>query len=233
MVVIGIISLLLVLVVPAVTTMKTANDLTKAGETVAEAVRQARAYSLANNTYTWVGFYEEDVNATSPTNTTPPYTGVGKVIIATVASLDGTEIFDKDDTSATLPATRVTQIGKLTVLPNVHLTDLGAPTGGDPDSIPGRPSAYAGGFSHFARISSDDPSGDKTKFPFSAQGYTFYKTVRFNPRGEANINSTYSVRPVGEIGVRPTHGSTVDLASPNVVAIQFSGLAGNVKVFRR
>ena len=25
--------------------------------------------------------------------------------------------------------------------------------------------------------------------PFSAQGYTFYKTVRFNPRGEANIET--------------------------------------------
>lgn len=234
MVVIGIISLLLVLLVPAVTSLKTANDLTNAAETIANVVRQARAYSIANNTYTWVGFYEENANATAPTNTTPPYPGVGKVVLATVASLDGTQIFDENDTAGALPATRVRQIGKLTMLSNIHLTDLGAPSGGNPESISGRPSAYTGGaFSHFARISSDDSNGDKTKFPFTAQGYTFYKTLRFTPRGEANINSTYSLRPVAEIGLRPTHGTTVDSRSANVAAIQLSGIAGKVKVFRQ
>ena len=234
MVVIGIISLLLVLLVPAVTSMKKANDLTNAAETVADVLRQARAYAIANNTYAWVGFYEENATATAPTNTTPPYTGIGKVILATVASLDGTSIFDGNDSSATLPVTGVKQIGKLTILSNIHVTDLGAPSGGNPDSISGRPSAYTGGsFSHFARISSDDSNGDTTKFPFTAQGYTFYKTVRFNPRGEANINSTYSLRPVAEIGLRPAHGTRVDSSSRNIAAIQLSGIAGKVKVFRQ
>ncbi|HEX8491124.1 MAG TPA: hypothetical protein VF626_08905, partial [Chthoniobacterales bacterium] len=179
-------------------------------------------------------FYEENANATVQTNTTPPYPGVGKVVLATVASLDGTQIFDESDAAATLPAARVRQVGKLTVLSHIHLTDLGAPSGGNPEPISGRPSAYAGGaFSHFARISSDDSYGDKTKFPFTAQGYTFYKTLRFTPRGEANINSTYSLRPVAEIGVRPTHGTTVDSRSRNVAAIQLSGIAGKVKVFRQ
>ncbi|HEX8490780.1 MAG TPA: hypothetical protein VF626_07170, partial [Chthoniobacterales bacterium] len=93
MVVMGIISLLLVFLVPAVTSMKRANDLTNAAETIADIIRQARTYSMANNTYAWVGFYEENANATVPTNTTPPYPGVGKVVLATVASVDGSQIF--------------------------------------------------------------------------------------------------------------------------------------------
>jgi hypothetical protein len=70
-------------------------------------------------------------------------------------------------------------------------------------------------------------------YPFVAQGYTFRKTVRFSPRGEANINSTYSLRNVAEIGLRPTHGTTVDTTNPNVVAIQFSGVTGSFKIYRQ
>ena len=45
-----------------------------------------------------------------------------------------------------------------------------------------------------------------TEFRFIAQGCTFDNTVRFTPVGEANINSTYDLRHVAEIALRPTHG---------------------------
>src|SRR5205823_206793 len=126
----------------------------------------------------------------------------------------------------------------------VHVTDIGAPAPGptpvvNPNAIDARPdSPYtdsAPSSDYQNRINSDDTHSpeNQTLYPFVAQGYNFYKTVRFTPRGEAQINGTYNMRRVVEIGLRPTHGSTVDFASPNVVAIQFSAMGGNFKIYRR
>ena len=76
------------------------------------------------------------------------------------------------------------------------------------------------------------PNADKSLRPFVAQGYTFYKTIRFNPRGEANINSTLPCTRLAEIGLRPTHGSLADNTTPNVVAVQQAGIGGGVNIYR-
>jgi hypothetical protein len=85
------------------------------------------------------------------------------------------------------------------------------------------------------RINSDDIHSpfNQTLYPFAAQGYTFHKTIRFNPRGEANINGTYALRRVAEMGLKATHGSGVDSDSANAVAIQFSGVTGKCKIYRK
>ena len=238
--VMGIIAFLLILVAPAFTNMKTGNDITTAAYTLTGALEQARNYAMANNTYAWVGFYEEDTTASAPTKTTPPYTGKGRVLTATVFSTDGTKIYEDADPVAQLPANRIKLLGKLIKIEGVHITDIGAPPSPSPmpsaDSLDGRPDwpyTYAAGLGadHFNRISSD--SADTTRFAFVAQGYTFSKTVRFNSRGEANLNSTYSLKNAAELGLKPTHGNTVDSVSRNLVAIQFGGVGGNFKIYRR
>jgi prepilin-type N-terminal cleavage/methylation domain-containing protein len=239
LIVVGIIAILLVLIAPAFTNIKSAGDVTSAAYTIKGVLDTARTYAKANNTYTWVGFYEEDATAPTPTNNNPPYPGKGRVLIAIVASKDGTKIFEDTDPATALPPDRIRQVGKLVKVEGVHLTDIGNPSPTPnptpiPDTLLARPyTPYTEGspFDNFNRIGSD--SSDSTLFPFAAQNYTFYKTIRFNPRGEANINSTYTVKHQGEIGAKPTHGTTVDTNSPNVVAIQFSGLGGNVKIYRR
>jgi type II secretory pathway pseudopilin PulG len=242
LVVITLIAILLIAIIPAVTTLKPAGDLTTAAYTISDALQQARTYAMANNTYVWVGFYEEDINATSATNAAPPYLGKGRVVLASVASKDGTSIFGANDPSASLPSTQLVSVGKPIKIENIHLTDVGAPPSPTPvpappadrlDSRPDWPYTNAAGVGadHFNRINSESP--DKTKFTFTTQNYTYYKTVRFNPRGEANINSTYSLKVLAEIGLRPTHGNIVDANTLNVVAIQFSGVAGNLKIYRR
>jgi hypothetical protein len=249
MVVMGITVLLSVLVVPAFTTLKSSGDVTTAAQTIAGTLGQARTYAMSNNTYTWVGFYEEATSSLAPTVVSPPYSGKGRLMLAIVKSLDGTSIFADSDPSAVLPATRIAQVGKLVKIEQVHITDIGAPPSPTPNPTPlpnslnarpDLPYTYAAGLSadHFNRISSD--SSDKTKFWFVAQGYTFYKTVRFTPRGEANINSTYSLKVAAELGVVPTHGDAVPTPPPaggrysgNVAAIQFSGVSGNFKVYRQ
>src|SRR6266542_1236835 len=65
LIVIGIIALLMVLIVPAFTNIKSGTDVTSAAYTIKGVLDTARTYAKANNTYTWVGFYEEDVSQPS------------------------------------------------------------------------------------------------------------------------------------------------------------------------
>jgi len=79
LIVIGIIALLMVLIAPAFTTIKSGTDVTSAAYTVKGVLDTARTYAKANNTYTWVGFYEENVsNPSSPNPDTPK---VGRLVI--------------------------------------------------------------------------------------------------------------------------------------------------------
>ena len=241
--------MLMVFAVPAFINLKGSSDIATAAETVAGTLAQARTHAIANNTYTWVGFYEEAASATSPTPMRPPYPGKGRLVLAVVRSLDGTPIFDSSDPAAVLPASRIAQVGKLARIENVHITDIGAPPSPTPNPNPlpnslgarsDLPYTYAAGINadHFNRTSSD--SADTTQFWFVAQGYTFYKTVRFTPRGEANLNSTYSLKVVAELGIVPTHGDVAPTPPAsgggytcNIVAIQFSGAGGNFRIYRQ
>src|SRR5207237_794080 len=81
MFVIGIITILMVLVIPAFTNIKSGSDVTSAAYTVKGALDMARTYAKANNTYTWVGFFEENV-----ASTTPGTAGVGRLVMSIVAS---------------------------------------------------------------------------------------------------------------------------------------------------
>src|SRR5205814_4328762 len=67
LVVIGIIILLTALLTPAFTNLKSAGDVTSAAYSIKGVLDQARAYAMANNTYTWVGLYEENTTDDLPT----------------------------------------------------------------------------------------------------------------------------------------------------------------------
>jgi hypothetical protein len=184
----------------------------------------------------------------APTNATPPYPGQGRIILAIVASKNGTSGCQDPNSTTTiripLVPTQITQVGRLTIIKNLHITDIGSPqlpsaNASDPSALSSRPnSPYTFGsptVDYQNRISSDDAHTpfNQTLYPFTIQGYTFHKTIRFTPRGEANINGTYSLRRVAEVGLRPTHGPTVDLNNTNVVAIQFGGISGKCRIYRQ
>lgn len=229
------------LIAPAFNAIKGGNDVTSAAFEISGLLQQARTYAVTNNTYVWLGFYEEDANANTPTNDSPPYDGRGKVVIALVASKDGTTIVD-DSASGTVPLdpARFSPISKLVKLAGIHLTDIGAPPATPPANARSDSLDVRSGLPYSTtqdpqtkrnRISSD--ADVETVRPFTALGYTFYKTIRFSPRGEANLNSTFKPRRVAEIGLRPARGNVVDANTPNVVAIQLTGIAGRVNIYRR
>jgi prepilin-type N-terminal cleavage/methylation domain-containing protein len=235
LIVIGIIGVLLVLIAPAFTSIKGGTDVTSAAYTIEGVLDTARTYAKANNTYTWVGFYEEDVSQPSISHGSDPCTGcVGRLVMSTVASKDGTMIYTGNLSSpVTLDSTKLTQVGKLAKIENLHLTTFGAPPGTPPTSpFATRPAVAAA-----SKIGDDvAPPNPYLTFYYPADGsqYQFKKVVQFTPRGEAVItNRNYTMAPVSEVGVEPTHGTTLDTNSTNPVAIQFTGFGGNVKIYTK
>jgi type II secretory pathway pseudopilin PulG len=238
-VVIGIMVLLAALLAPAFTSIKSAGDVAGASYTVKGVLEQARAYAMANNTYTWVGVFEEDASQPS---TNPATGGIGRLVISVVASKDGTTIYSGilSSPATELDPTRLIQIGKLTKIDQIHLKTFPDPTASPPpDNFSTRPVPGATGGSNTARIgdaSPDNPSLSPFRYPVtSAAQYTFTKAIQFSPRGEARIdNNNYSLKSVIEIGVQPAHGVTPE-PSPvnNPVAVQVTGVGGNIKIYRK
>jgi Tfp pilus assembly protein FimT len=222
LIVIGITALLLVLIAPAFTTIKSGGDVTSAAYTIKGVLETARTYAKANNTYTWVGF-----SGSIGSNVT------GTVALSVVASKDGTDL----GTSVNQVGTRVditagvTPVGKVMRLENAHVGDTGTPTnnGTDFESRANVIVNYRIGVTG-AQYNSD--------YYFIEQGTQFDRWIRFSPRGEAVVKGgDTQIAPYAEVGLLPTHGiavaATINPASGNLVAIQISGFGGNVRIYRR
>jgi prepilin-type N-terminal cleavage/methylation domain-containing protein len=254
LIVVGIIAVLLVLLAPAFTSIKSAGDVTSAAYTIKGVLDTARTYAKANNTYTWVGFYEENVaNPSSPNTDTP---AVGRVIMSIVASKDGTNVYGSG--TGVVDPTKLVQVGKLIKIENVHLPlfAIGDGTGETFDKRPPLQNDPTAGYnySRFGELNGSQPNTAPYTTPYNFQypvgnpapaaQYRFYKLLQFSPRGESRVNGdTYDIRRVVEIGLLPTHGTTTPAPTGsgtggstfdgNVVAVQINGFAGDVKIYRR
>jgi prepilin-type N-terminal cleavage/methylation domain-containing protein len=255
LIVMGIIAVLLILMAPAFTSLKSAADVTNAAYTVKGVLDTARTYAKANNTYTWVGFFEENVSQPS---TNPATAGTGRLVMSIVASKDGTTAYDPNSPNNPDPINpaKLIQVGKLIKIENVHLPLFAAGTGTG-DTFDARPSPSPASDSNYSRFGelNTSPTAPLTnsQFPFwypltavsqSQAQYYFAKTLQFSPRGESRINSTYDIRRVVEVGLLQTHGTATPVPvsgggtsnvvfSGNVAAVQINGFAGDVKIYRR
>jgi prepilin-type N-terminal cleavage/methylation domain-containing protein len=239
LIVIGIIALLMVLVVPAFTNLKSAGDVTSAAYTVKGALDTARTFAKANNTYVWVGFFEEDGSIPSASPTATP--GNGRIVISTVASKDGTEVY----TSVGSPpadmdpaGTKLSQVGKLVKLDNMHLRTFSNGTGTG-DTFPTRP-PVPGGSPDNARIGDNSPPDSLRYFHYPPTGnetaaqYKFRKMIQFSPRGECRPqNNNYEMRAIIEVGFQPIRGTDVSSVDVNKkCAVQLTGFSGNIIIYQ-
>jgi Tfp pilus assembly protein FimT len=220
LIVIGIIAVLLVLIAPAFTNLKSAGDVTSAAYTVKGVLDTARTYAKANNTYTWVGF----AGSIGP-NTQDSVTG--QVQVAIVASRDGTNLWSANNM---LPADKLTQVGKKITLDNIHIGDTGQPQNNGTE------------FESRENVDSDHriSTSANTPYPFTVQGQEFNKWIQFSPRGEALVHGGgFSIVKAAEVGVLPTHGNALAVTQSgnlwlgNVAAIQIGGFTGDVRIYRR
>jgi len=256
LIVIAIVVVLLVLIAPAFTSLKSAGDVTSAAYTIKGALDTARTYAKANNTYTWVGFYEENVlNPSSPNGDQPP---VGRLIMSIVASKDGTNVYGSGN--GIIDPTKLVQIGKLVKIENVHLPLFAVCTSNcTGDSFDVRPPLQndptAGyNYSRFGELNAPQPNTAPYTTPYNFQypvgnpaptpQYTFSKILQFSPRGESRVNGdSYDIRRIVEIGLVQTRGTATPVPRSgggssyvfdgNVAAVQINGFAGDVKIYRR
>jgi prepilin-type N-terminal cleavage/methylation domain-containing protein len=254
LVVIAIIAILMVLVAPAFTNIKGGNDITTAAYTIKGVLGQGRTYAQANNTYAWIGFYEEDGSRSS---TSPATAGTGRLVMSIVASKDGTNVYGSS--TGTIDCTKLTQVGNLVKIDNVHLPLLaiGSDTGDMFDTRPALQFDPTAGYnySRFGELNGTTPNTAPYTTPYNFQypvgspcptaQYTFNKLLQFSPRGECRVNGdSYQVRRVVEVGLVQTRGSTVPTPvagagtstatySGNVVALQINGFGSTVKIYRR
>jgi type II secretory pathway pseudopilin PulG len=243
LVVIGIIALLMVLIVPAFTNIKTGSDATSAAYTIKGVLDTARTHAKANNTYVWVGFFEEDGSIPSASPTATP--GNGRIVMSIVASKDGTKLYTPPlsgsavDLDAT--GTKLLQVGKLVKLDNMHLRTFANCTSNcTGDTFPTRP-PVPGGSPDNAKIGDISPPDSLRYFHYPPTGtegaaqYKFRKMIQFSPRGECRPqNDNYEMRTIMEVGFQPIRGT--DVASVDVTkncAVQLSGFGGTVKIYQR
>jgi Tfp pilus assembly protein FimT len=94
--VIAIVALLSALTLPAFNSIRNAGGLTKSANDIAGILEQARAYAMAQNTYTWVGFRKD---------------GADTLVVGVIASKTG----------STNPAADVVPLGKLARFENIQI----------------------------------------------------------------------------------------------------------------
>jgi len=112
LVVIAIIAILSALAMPAFNAIKSAGGLTKTGNDVAGILEQARAYAMAQNTYVWVGFRQDEDTlvvavVASKTGVSDPSADISR--LGRIARFENTRLFDAPP-SATQPREAAAQL---------------------------------------------------------------------------------------------------------------------------
>ena len=241
LVVMTVIALLYLCAAPAMQQFAKAGRFTKAIYGISDALREARAYAIAKNTYVFVGIAETDESFSplaASQKTRAENSGGGRVTIFSAASNDGTRIYDpaSEDIAtswqtAVREGRRLVAIGKLRSFDGARLTGqlprvggLSRPTVYSPDDRIGSMYRDAATPLNYPLESANDAS---------RQQYTFTRVIEFDPRGcphvvySANADTLAQYLEIG-LGEWVPNGAT----NGNVAAIQIDGLSGAVTVYR-
>lgn len=217
----AVITVLMSLVVPAVSSVRSGRNVARVSADIAVTLEQARSYAMANNTYVFVGFSE--VDGIQAESARPQQAGRGRLLVAVVASKDGTRGYDPASPGSSWSGSgNLAPLGRLLRFDGIHLADvLPAPVSG---------MATVGAASQLGQVTVattfDWPLGGAQKI------CTFSRVIQFDPQGSATIPSGSSLSRWLEVALRPARGNQPDTASPNFAALQLEGVTGAVKLFR-
>jgi prepilin-type N-terminal cleavage/methylation domain-containing protein len=253
MVVIGIIAILMVLVVPAFTTLKSAGDVTDAAYGIKGLLENAQTYAKANHTYIFVGLAEVDasVNSSVSPQVTTGATPYGRVAVAVVASKDGTRQCQyatsnqgSDWTANYANGNNLIALGKLQRYENLHfLVNFPSWT---PTTHPNSNMArfqptgtpYTLGLSTSTSVTPFTwPLGSPLS---SGYQYRFNKVINFDPQGIARIATSTNadeIAQIMEIDFQATHGTVAPPVPTNQdvgnhTAIQIAPRTGAIRIYR-
>lgn len=220
LVVIAIMCLLMALAIPAFTAMNGSGDLSKAASDIESFLQEARSQAMANNTFVYVGL--EEVDGINPTSSN----GVGEIVMAAVATSDGTR------SGYGVISSNIFPISKAVIFQNVHLTNALSLTSGNMINRPGQ-SGYATPNLPIVDISTNT-SAVSFQYPLfpAPSKYIFQKVIEFDPQGVPRVQSGSSIQNYFEIPLIPAHGNTAATNSANQAAIQIDGVTGAVRIYR-
>jgi len=255
LIVIGVITILLVLIGPAFTTLTSATDVS-AIYGVKGVLENARAYAKANHTYVFVGFAEVDSSVDPSVNPqiTSGATPYGRVAVAVVASKDGTSLYQyatsdqgNDWAARYSNGTHLVAVGKLQTYENLHFVPV--------DFGSWSPTAHPN--SKMARYQPTGPpyilghalSSSMTPFTWplgssldSGYQYRFDRVINFDPTGIARIATSTNgdaIAHVIEIDFQPSDGTVFQQLpdgfnqdAGNHAVIQLGTTSGAVRVYR-
>jgi hypothetical protein len=231
-------AMLMVLGIPAFNMIKGSRDLAQTASDIAGTLEAARSYAMAQNTYVFVGIAE--VNATNAVSAQNQSEGIGRLVLAVVASRDGTNNYDASgqwrgdaDTPSNLEA-----VSRLKVFNKAHLADFYGKV-----TTSGPMAARVELTSESESLGSEGVGqGEVFRWPPGSGNtqYTFYKVIQFDPRGSAALQEGLS--PGGsvqwmEIGLQECRGivepaPVSDIATGNIAVIQVDGVTGAIRTYR-
>src|SRR5262245_28604948 len=237
LIVVGIVALLMVLIAPAFTSIKSGSDFSSAVNGIRDVLENARTYAKANRTYVFVGLAEADSSVDSGVSpqVTTGATPYGRVAVAVVASKDGTRHFNyatsnqgadwqANYVNSTKPeylGAHLTAVGKLQRFENLHFipVDFGpwAPTGAS--SHPNSKMARYQPTVNTPYVLGRSGSTSVTPFTWplesalnSGYQYRFDRVIYFDPTGVARIataTNADAIADVIEIDFQPSHGRVI------------------------
>jgi Tfp pilus assembly protein FimT len=249
LIVVGIIAVLMVLIAPIFTSLKSAGDVTDAVYGIKGLLEGARTYAKANHTYVFVGFAEVDASVDPSANR--QVAGNGRVAVAVVASKDGTRhgAYTTSNQGSDWTATysngaKLMAIGKLQRYENLHFLAVNFGSWLPSD----HPSSNMARYQPTSNTYNLGTSSSTTPFSWplgSALGsgqYDFTVVVNFDPTGIARVateTNADEIASVMEIDLISTHG-TAPSPTPtpfnqdigNHAAIQIAPMSGEVRVYR-
>lgn len=204
LVVMGVMTLLMSVAVPAMSSLAKGSQMNQALSDVAGMMEMARQHATSQNTYVWVAFNDEAASQGAD----------DQVRVAVLVSKSGAELsaWGVDDTTAAGALTQL--IVKPRTFNQVKLSDASV----FKSQITDLPAADA---------SSLGTANFTIKVPGS-QNETFTKAIQFTPSGEARIGA--GMTGIVDLGLQPTHGHSVN--ANNVAVVRVNGLTGQTRIFR-
>lgn len=208
--VIAVMSLLVSVAVPALSSLAKGNQMNQSLMEIAGSLDQARQYAISHNTYVWVAFRPNPSGAMGD-----------ELSVVLLASKTGTDPSPWAD-YGTVPNAQIALLGRARTFTQIRLEEAGTFGESKIPQLAGKSAVTA------ANTPSEDTAVFDIKLPGTPGPVNFTRAIQFTPSGEARVAS--SVIDVIEFGIHPTRGNVAD--NNNVAVLRVNGLTGQTTVFR-
>ena len=204
--VIAVMSVLVSLAAPALSSMAKGSQMTQSLIELSGALDQARQYAISRNTYVWVALRPN-----------PEGSNGDELSMVVLASKSGTDPAPWSDYGA-VPNSQIDLIARPRTFDQMRFEEAGKYTKTEIPGLSGKSTTSIN------NTPSENTAIFRVKLPGATSAVDFDRVIQFTPTGEARVSS--SVIDVIEFGLHPTRGKA------GVAVLRVNGLTGQTAVFR-